>query len=160
MCVCVCVCVYEVKSLSCVRLFVTPWTAAYQASLSMGFSRQEYWSWLPYMYMYIYICMRACSVAQLWLTLVTSRTVVYQAPLSTEFSRQKYWVSCHFLLQVIFPTKGSNPHHLHWQVDSLALRQARKPLCICVYIIYSSCLLYPLTYHWALTLLPYLGCCK
>ena len=32
----------EVKSLSCVRLFVNPWTAAYQASQSMGFSRQEY----------------------------------------------------------------------------------------------------------------------
>ena len=34
----------KVKSLSCVRLFVTPWTAAHQAPLSMGFSRQEYWS--------------------------------------------------------------------------------------------------------------------
>ena len=34
----------EVKSLSRVRLLVTPWTAAYQAPLSMGFSRQEYWS--------------------------------------------------------------------------------------------------------------------
>ena len=30
-----------------VRLFVTPWTVACQASLSMGFSRQEYWSGLP-----------------------------------------------------------------------------------------------------------------
>ena len=29
-------------------LFVTPWTAAYQAPLSMGFSRQEYWSGLPF----------------------------------------------------------------------------------------------------------------
>ena len=35
------------KSLSCVRLFETPWTAAHQAPLSMGFSRQEYWSGLP-----------------------------------------------------------------------------------------------------------------
>ena len=35
------------KSLSRVRLFETPWTAAYQAPLSMGFSRQEYWSGLP-----------------------------------------------------------------------------------------------------------------
>ena len=34
----------KVKSLSRVRLFVTPWTAAYQAPLPMGFSRQEYWS--------------------------------------------------------------------------------------------------------------------
>ena len=37
----------KVKSLSRVRLFQTPWTVAYQAPLSMGFSRQEYWSGLP-----------------------------------------------------------------------------------------------------------------
>ena len=37
----------KVKSLSPVRLFETPWTAAYQAPLSMGFSRQEYWSGVP-----------------------------------------------------------------------------------------------------------------
>ena len=37
----------KVKSLSCVRLLVTPWTAAYQAPPSMGFSRQEYWSGVP-----------------------------------------------------------------------------------------------------------------
>ena len=37
----------KVKSLSGVWLLVTPWTAAYQAPLSMGFSRQEYWSELP-----------------------------------------------------------------------------------------------------------------
>ena len=32
----------------CVRLFATPWTVAHQASPSMGFSRQEYWSGLPF----------------------------------------------------------------------------------------------------------------
>ena len=36
----------EVKSLSRVRLFATPWTVPYQAPPSMGFSRQEYWSGL------------------------------------------------------------------------------------------------------------------
>ena len=36
------------KSLSRVRLFGTPWTVAYQAPLSLGFSRQEYWSGLPF----------------------------------------------------------------------------------------------------------------
>ena len=48
---------------SCVWLFATPWTIAHQASLSMEFSRQEYWSGLPfpspiysYIYIYIYIC--------------------------------------------------------------------------------------------------------
>ena len=38
----------KVKSLSRVRLFVTPWTVAYQAPQSMEFSRQEYWSGLPF----------------------------------------------------------------------------------------------------------------
>ena len=36
------------KLLSRVRLFATPWTVAYQAPLSMGFSKQEYWSGLPF----------------------------------------------------------------------------------------------------------------
>ena len=36
------------KSLSRVGLFATPWTVAYLAPLSMGFSRQEYWSGLPF----------------------------------------------------------------------------------------------------------------
>ena len=38
----------EVKLLSRVRLFATPWTVAHQAPLSVGFSRQEYWSGLPF----------------------------------------------------------------------------------------------------------------
>ena len=38
----------KVKSLSHVWLLVTPWTAAYQAPLSMGLSRQEYWSGVPF----------------------------------------------------------------------------------------------------------------
>ena len=36
------------RKLSSVQLFVTPWTVAYQAPLSMEFSRQEYWSGLPF----------------------------------------------------------------------------------------------------------------
>ena len=38
----------KVKYLSRVPLFLTPWTVAYQAPSSMGFSRQEYWSGLPF----------------------------------------------------------------------------------------------------------------
>ena len=64
----------KVKSLSRVRLFTTPWTAAYQAPPSMGFSRQEYWSgvplpslwfvsislqkWLPWWFRWQRICLR------------------------------------------------------------------------------------------------------
>ena len=39
----------KVKSLSHVRLFANPWTVAYQAPPSMGFSRQKYWSGLPFL---------------------------------------------------------------------------------------------------------------
>ena len=41
MCVCVCM-------LCHIQLFVTPWTVAQQAPLSIGFTRQEYWSGLPF----------------------------------------------------------------------------------------------------------------
>ena len=38
----------KMKSLSCVRLFAITWTVAYHAPPSVGFSRQEYWSGLPF----------------------------------------------------------------------------------------------------------------
>ena len=57
----------KVKLLSCIRLLATPWTAAYQASLSMGFSRQEYWSGVP--------LPSPCLVAQLCPTLCFLWTV-------------------------------------------------------------------------------------
>ena len=46
-CVCVCVCVCVLGRFSHVQPFATPWTVAHQAPLSMGLSRQEYWSGLP-----------------------------------------------------------------------------------------------------------------
>ena len=49
------------------------------------------------------------SFSCVWL-FATPRTVALQAPLSMGFSRQEY---CHFLLQGIFPTQGSNPCLLH-----------------------------------------------
>ena len=51
-------------------------------------------------------------LSRVWL-FVTPWTVAYQAPQSVGFSRQEYGVGCHFLLQGIFPTQGSNlgiPH--------------------------------------------------
>ena len=43
-----CILKVKVKTPRCVRLFVTSWTVAYPASPSMEFSRQEYWSGLPF----------------------------------------------------------------------------------------------------------------
>ena len=44
----VCIALVCAYMLSCVQLFETQWNAAHQAPLSMGFSRQEYWSRLPF----------------------------------------------------------------------------------------------------------------
>ena len=41
-------CIFMLSCFSCAQFFATPWTAAYQASPSMGFSRQEHWSELPF----------------------------------------------------------------------------------------------------------------
>ena len=57
-------CKVKVKSHSRVRLFGTPWTAAYQAPPSLGYSRQEHWSGLPFL-----SPVRESEVAQLCLTL-------------------------------------------------------------------------------------------
>ena len=43
-------CMLLLSYFSRVRLFATPWTAAYQAPPSMGFSRQEYWSGVPFLW--------------------------------------------------------------------------------------------------------------
>ena len=91
----------KVKSLSRVRLFATPWTAAYQAPPSMGFSRQEYWSGVP---------LPSASNRLLLLLLLLSRfsrvrlcatpeTAAHQAPPSLGFSRQEHWSGCRLLLQ-------------------------------------------------------------
>ena len=73
---------------SCVRLCVTPWTAAHQACLFLGFSRQEYCSGLPFPSP-VHACMLRCfSCVQLCVTLWTA---AHQAPLSTGFSGQEYW---------------------------------------------------------------------
>ena len=51
--------------------------------------------------------MKVKSLSCAWL-FVAAWTVAYQAPPSTGFSRQEHWSGCHFLLQGIFPTRGSS----------------------------------------------------
>ena len=57
-------------------------------------------------------------------------TVTHQALLSMGFPGKSTQVGCHFLLQGIFPTQGSSPHLLHWQVDSLPLSHTVAPALI------------------------------
>ena len=68
----------KVKSLSRVRLLATPWTAAYQAPPSMGFSRQEYWLLLLSRFSRVRLS-------------ETPWTAAYQAYPSMGFSRQEHW---------------------------------------------------------------------
>ena len=77
--------------LSCfcrVRLCATTQTAAHQAPPSLGFSRQEYWSELPFP-----SPMNACMLSRFnhVQLCVTPWTAIHQAPLSTGFSRQEHW---------------------------------------------------------------------
>ena len=138
--------VCEGKLLSRVRLFATPWTIANQASPSMGFSRKEYWSGLPFPFPGDLPdpgikprsptlqadaltseppgkpCMLSCF-SRIWL-FVTLCTVALQVSLSMGFCRQNTGVGCHALFQGIFPPRDWNPgllHLLHWQVSSLPL---------------------------------------
>ena len=80
----------KVKSLSSVQLLATPWTAAYQAPASMGFSRQDTGVGCHFLLQ----CMKVKSEsedAQSCPTLRHPWTAAYQAPLSMGFSRQEYW---------------------------------------------------------------------
>ena len=80
----------EVKSLSRVQLLTTPWTAAYQAPLSMGFSRREYWSGLPLPSPLLLLLLLLRRFSRIRLC-VTPWAAAYQASPSMGFSRQEHW---------------------------------------------------------------------
>ena len=83
---CCCCCLF-----SRVRLCVTPLTAAHQAPPSLGFSRQEHWSGLPFPSpMHESARVKVKSLSHVWL-LATPWTAAYQAPPSMGYSRQEYW---------------------------------------------------------------------
>ena len=90
----------EVKSLNCVRLFATPWTVAYWAPLSMGFSRQEHWSGLPFPSPAKTIEREKVKSLNCVRLLVTPWTAAHQALPSIGFSRQEYWSGVPLLLGI------------------------------------------------------------
>ena len=81
------------SQVSRVQLCATPQMADPQAPLSLGFSRQEYWSGLP-----LPFPMHACMLSRFSHVrlYVTPWTATHQAPLSTGFSRQEYWSGLQF----------------------------------------------------------------
>ena len=111
---------------SCVQLFATPWTIAHQAPLSIGFSRQEYWSGLPFPS----VQFSRSSHVQLS---ATPQTAAHQASLSTTKSwsllklmsiesvnPSNHLILCHpfLLLPSIFPSirvfSNESVLHIKW----------------------------------------------
>ena len=66
-------------------------------------------------------------VTESCLTLCDPMSVAHQAPMSMGFSRQEYWVGCHYLLQGIFLTQGSNPGLLHCRQILYCLSYQESP---------------------------------
>ena len=114
-----------------VQLFVTPWTVARRAPLSMGFSRQEHWSGLPFpppghlpdpgiqpwgscfgrrvLYHWRHLGGWKWSRSVLSPLFMTPWTVALQAPPSMGFSRQKYWRGSPFPSPGDLPDPGIAP---------------------------------------------------
>ena len=114
--------------LSHARLFATPWTVADQAPPSMGFSRQKYWSGLPFpspVQMSIKWWMGKCVCVCMCVCVSCSVVSDYLGPhgLSSprllcpwDFPGKNTGVGCHFLLQGIFLAQGLHPGLSHcWQ---------------------------------------------
>ena len=113
---------------NCLQFILVMWFCPSPPKAAVYFSLCWIWAWLYKLLLRVCICQLLSRVrlfAAPW-------TVVCQFPLSVEFSRQEYTgVGCHFLLQGIFPTRGSSLGHLHcrwilyrlsqqgrlWQVD-------------------------------------------
>ena len=96
----------KVKSFSRVRLLATPWTAAYQAPPSMGFSRQEYWSGVPlpspilhFTSLSNYAAAAAGKSLQSCLTARPHRRQPTRLPRPWDSPGKNTGVGCHFLFQ-------------------------------------------------------------
>ena len=103
-----------------VQLCATPETAAHQAPRSLGFSRQEHWSGLPFPSPMHESekWKRGCSAVS---DLATPWTAAYQAPTSMGFSRQEYWSGLPFPPPGDLPDPGIKLSSPAWQADCLPL---------------------------------------
>ena len=106
----------------------------------------------------LYVCMFiyfVVVVAQsLGRCLILLQHLTLQAPLSMGFPRQEYWSGLPFPSPGIFPTQGSNPHLLPWQVESLPLSHQNNPS---VYLTEFNllCLSFRITINCIYFFLPY-----
>ena len=124
----------KVKSFNCGRLLATPWAAAYQAPLSMGFSRQEYWSGVPLPSPIVDLqwCVNFCCRAE-WLSHIYMYTLFHILfhyalsqdnlcyPVEPYFSSILY-ISLYLLSQMSNPSLPPLP---------LSLDNCKSVLCVC-----------------------------
>ena len=110
-----CVCVWVCMCVSCLVVSDSLQTlfAAYQASLSMGFSRQEHWSGLPFPSPKETIERKKVKSFSRVRLFATPSTEAHQAPPSTEFSRQEYWSGLPFPSLLLTIDEPILAHHYH-----------------------------------------------
>ena len=108
----------KVKLLRRVRLFVTPWTAAYQVPPSMGFSRQEYWSRVPLPSLIIKLCI-LFSLKKQKSSRKTSTSALLTMPKPLTMDHNKLWK--------ILKEMGI-PYHLTCLLRNLYAGQEKKEL--------------------------------
>ena len=89
----------KVKSLSGVQLLATPWTAAYQAPQSMGFSRQEYWMGCRCLFHSLNCCCCCCVASIVSDSVRPHRRQPTRLPHPWDSPGKNTGVGCHFLLQ-------------------------------------------------------------
>ena len=135
------------KSLSRVRLFATPWTVAHQAPPSMGFSRQEYRSGLPFPspgdlpdpgiepWSPAFQADTLTSEPRgknhsVMSDSATPWIVAYQSPQSMEFSRQEYWSGLPFPSPGDLPNPGIEPGSPAFQADALTSEPQGSTRCL------------------------------
>ena len=135
--ICVYYCILLLSHFSCVRLCVTPWTAAHQAPSSVRFSRQEYWSGLPFPFpMHESEKWKwSCSVMP---NFVTPWTAAYQAPPSMGFSRQS--------IRVLFCIKLTKLRYEAWRTENSfpEERTADNKSLLCY--LWSKCAIFPFSF--------------
>ena len=118
------------KSLSHVLLFVTPWAVAHQAPLSMEFSRQEYWSGLPFPSF-----PRGSSQPrdQTWVSWIVGKffavwVCVVWLLLKVHTCLNLPWTLLSLTRKISWPGKSLSPQntYLHWWVVSVALMKTER----------------------------------
>ena len=115
----------KVKSLNCVQLLETPWTAAYQGPPSMGVSRQEYWSGLPLPSLEEISSLSYSIISLIFFALITEEGYLISPCYSLELCIQ---MGLSFLFSFAFHFSSFQSYFL------------RQPFCFFAFLLLGDCL--------------------